>query len=101
MQAARISPSDPHGAGIQSVEGSALPMPSMPSMPPPNVMNREFIARNQIVERYLSGRLPLKGRQDFERYCHEHPELLDEIGLLERLNAALRLLEAGGRSPPW
>jgi hypothetical protein len=98
MQAARISPSDPHGAGIQSVEGSALPMPPMP---PQNVMNREFIARNQIVERYLSGRLPLKGRQDFERYCHEHPELLDEIGLLERINAALRLLEAGGRAPPW
>jgi hypothetical protein len=98
MQAARISPSDPHGAGIQSVEGSALPMPPMP---PQNVMNREFIARNQIVERYLSGRLPLKGRQDFEHYCHEHPELLDEIGLLERINAALRLLEAGGRAPPW
>ena len=25
------------------------------------LMDREFIARNQIVERYLSGRLPAKG----------------------------------------
>jgi hypothetical protein len=73
----------------------------MPPVPPQNVMDREFIARNQIVERYLGGRLPLKGTQDFERYCREHPELLDEIGLTERINAALRLLESNGRAPPW
>jgi hypothetical protein len=65
------------------------------------LMDREFIERNQIVERYLSGRLPLKGVQDFERYCREHPQLIDEIGLSERINVALRLLEAGGRTPPW
>ncbi|MGA8707003.1 MAG: hypothetical protein WB646_08450 [Steroidobacteraceae bacterium] len=64
-------------------------------------MDRNFIARNQIVERYLGGKLPLRGAQDFERYCKDHPELLDEIGLTERLNAALRLLEAGGHAPPW
>jgi hypothetical protein len=64
-------------------------------------MDGNFITRNQIVERYLGGRLPLKGAQDFERYCREHPELLDAIGLTDRLNAALRLLDAGGRAPPW
>jgi hypothetical protein len=64
-------------------------------------MDREFIARNQIVERYLSGRLPLKGAQDFERYCRENPELLDELALSERIGAALRLLDAGGRAMPW
>ena len=64
-------------------------------------MDREFIVRNQIVERYIGGRLPLKGAQDFERFCRDHPELLDEIGLTERINAALRLLEAGGRAAPW
>jgi hypothetical protein len=64
-------------------------------------MDREFIARNQIVERYIGGRLPLKGAQDFERFCREHPQLLDEIALTERINAALRLLEAGGRAAPW
>ncbi|HYL03968.1 MAG TPA: hypothetical protein VEU54_11180 [Steroidobacteraceae bacterium] len=64
-------------------------------------MDRDFIARNQVVERYLSGRLPLKGATEFERYCREHPQLLDEIGLPERVNAGLRLLEASGKPEPW
>jgi hypothetical protein len=64
-------------------------------------MDRDFVHRNQVVERYLAGRLPLKGAQDFERFCREHPELLDEIGLLERINAGLRLLDAGGKATPW
>jgi len=61
----------------------------------------DFVARNQVVERYLSGRLPLKGATDFERFCHQNPELLDEIGLPERVNAGLRLLEASGKPEPW
>jgi len=64
-------------------------------------MDRDFIARNQIVERYLSGRLPLKGATDFERFCKDNPEVLDEIGLPERVNAGLRLLEASGKPEPW
>jgi hypothetical protein len=67
----------------------------------PGRMDRDFILQNQIVERYLGGRLPIKGVQDFEHFCRTHPELLDQIGLGERINAALRLLEAGGRSAPW
>ena len=64
-------------------------------------MDRDFIARNQIVERYLSGRLPLKGATDFERFCRDNPEVLDELGLPERVNAGLRLLEASGKPEPW
>jgi hypothetical protein len=64
-------------------------------------MDRDFIARNQVVERYLSGRLPLKAATEFERFCHEHPELLDEIGLPDRVNAGVRLLEASGKPEPW
>lgn len=64
-------------------------------------MDRDFIARNQVVERYLTGRLPVKGATEFERFCKEHPELLDEIGLPERVNAGLRLLEASGKPDPW
>ncbi|HEY6451768.1 MAG TPA: hypothetical protein VIX87_04145 [Steroidobacteraceae bacterium] len=90
MQAAQTTPAEPRPATI--------PVPSVPLQ---ISMDREFIVRNQIVERYLAGRLPLKGAQDFERYCREHPELLDEIGLSERINAALRLVEAGGRPTPW
>lgn len=64
-------------------------------------MDRDFIARNQIVERYLSGRLPVKGATDFEKFCKENPSLLDELGLAERVNAGLRLLEAAGKPEPW
>ena len=64
-------------------------------------MDRDFIARNQVVERYLSGRLPLKAATEFERFCHDSPQLLDEIGLPERVNAGLRLLEASGKPEPW
>lgn len=64
-------------------------------------MDRDFIARNQVVERYLSGRLPLKAATEFERFCRDHAELLDEIGLPERVNAGLRLLEASGKPEPW
>jgi len=64
-------------------------------------MDRDFIARNQVVDRYFSGKLPIKAATDFERYCKEHPELLDELGLPERVNAGLRLLEASGKPEPW
>lgn len=64
-------------------------------------MDRDFIARNQIVERYLSGRLPIKGATDFEHFCRDNPHVLDELGLPERVNAGLRLLEASGKPEPW
>lgn len=64
-------------------------------------MDRDFIVRNQIAERYISGRLPLKGATDFEKFCRENPAVLDELGLPERVNAALRLLEAAGKPEPW
>ncbi len=62
-------------------------------------MDPEFIEKNQIVERYLTGKLPFKGRQDFERYCREHPEVLEQIHLADQMHAGMRLLEASGRSP--
>jgi hypothetical protein len=64
-------------------------------------MDLEFITRNQVVERYLAGKLPLKGAQDFEQFCRHHPDLLDTIGLSKQVNQALRLLESGGKPEPW
>jgi hypothetical protein len=74
---------------------------AIPVMPPSVEMDREFIVRNQIAERYLAGRLPLRGTHDFERYCRQHPEFVQELGLAERVHSALRLLEAGGIAAPW
>jgi len=74
---------------------------AIPVIPPSMEMDREFILRNQIAERYIAGRLPVRGTHDFERYCRAHPEFIQELGLAERVNSALRLLEAGGIAPPW
>jgi hypothetical protein len=64
-------------------------------------MDAAFIQQNQIIERYLMGRLPLKGAQDFERWCREHPQAVAELGMQDRINAALRLLDAAGEPLPW
>ncbi|HTQ35520.1 MAG TPA: hypothetical protein VMH77_00675 [Steroidobacteraceae bacterium] len=64
-------------------------------------MDAAFIQQNQIIERYLMGRLPPKGAQDFERFCREHPEIVTQLGLAEHINAALRLLDASGQPEPW
>lgn len=64
-------------------------------------MDREFIIKNQIVEKYLAGRLPPKGVTDFERLIRQRPQLIEELGLADRVNAGLRLLDAAGVAEPW
>lgn len=64
-------------------------------------MDAAFIEQNQIIERYLAGRLPLKGAQDFERYCRENPQTLTKLGMADRIHLALRLLDASGQPEPW
>jgi hypothetical protein len=91
-------PAQPGPASTADAQPDSIGNPAAPGSRP---FDRDFILRNQIVERYIGGRLPLKAAQEFERFCAEHPELLDELGLPERINVALRLLEAGGRALPW
>ncbi len=67
----------------------------------PPVMDRDYIARNRIVELYLSGTLPVRSATVFEGFCRENPQILDEIGLPERVHTALRLLESSGKPEPW
>lgn len=64
-------------------------------------MDVTFIQQNQIIERYLMGKLPLKGAQDFERWCRDNPATVAELGLSDRINAALRLLDSAGEPLPW
>ena len=71
-----------------------------PGTPAP-AMDREFIIKNQIVERYLAGRLPPKGVTDFERLIRSRPQLIEELGLPDKVNAGLRLLDAAGIAEPW
>jgi hypothetical protein len=76
---------------------AATAEPPSPSVP----MDRDFIAKNQIVEKYLSGRLPPRGVTDFERAIRGNPALIEELGLASRVHAGLRLLEASGAPEPW
>jgi hypothetical protein len=71
-----------------------------PGTPAP-AMDREFIIKNQIVERYLAGRLPPKGVTDFEKLIRTRPQLIEELGLADKVNAGLRLLDAAGVAEPW
>ena len=80
---------------------AAKKMPNPESVAVPAVMDRDFIARNRIVELYLSGGLPVRGATVFEQFCRENPQILDEIGLPERVHTALRLLDASGKPEPW
>lgn len=101
--------SDSHESGAPQPSSPApdaldvLAVLDAPAKQPPAspVMDGDFIERNQIIERYLAGKLPVRGAAEFERYCKEHPELLDEIGLPDHVNAALKLLDASGKPQPW
>jgi hypothetical protein len=70
-------------------------------VPPPMPMDRDFIVRNQIIERYIGGRLPLRGAQEFERYCAANPDIIEELGLADRVHSGLRLLDASRVALPW
>src|ERR1043165_3786903 len=84
-------------SGVNKAPGT----PAAPPSGPAPAMDREFIIKNQIVERYLAGRLPPKGVTDFERLIRSRPELIEELGLADRVNAGLRLLDAAGVAEPW
>jgi hypothetical protein len=45
--------------------------------------------------------LPPKGVTDFEKLIRSRPELIEELGLPDRVNAGLRLLDAAGIAEPW
>jgi hypothetical protein len=96
------APAAPVAKSAAAKPAAPAPAPAASASPAlAGSMDRDYIARNQVVERYLSGRLPLKGATEFEQWIAKHPELLDEIGLPERVNAGLRLLEASGKPEPW
>jgi hypothetical protein len=89
-------------SGVNQAPGSGGPANPGLSLPSPApAMDREFIIKHQIVERYLAGRLPPKGVTDFEKLIRSRPQLIDELGLAEKVNAGLRLLDAAGIAEPW
>lgn len=59
-------------------------------------LDQAFIESQQLIERYLDGKLPYKGQRDLEAWCRAHPDYLRNARLPERTVAALKLLEASG-----
>jgi hypothetical protein len=59
-------------------------------------MDRKYIENEHIVDRYLSGDLTVREAREFEKYCLEHPDVLNEMPIPVRLKARLarRPLEA-------
>src|SRR6187455_931471 len=86
---------------IESSGVNQAPAAAAVPVTPAPVMDREFIIKNQIVERYLAGRLPPRGVTDCEKLIRSRPQLIDELGLPEKVNAGLRLLDAAGIAEPW
>jgi hypothetical protein len=52
-------------------------------------MDRKYIQNEHIVERYLAGDLTVREARDFEKYCLEHPAVLNEMPIPVRLKARL------------
>jgi hypothetical protein len=76
--------------------------------PPAPRFDRKFIEEHRLLERYLDGKLPVKGARDLENWCRANPEYLNELKLADRAQTSLKLLEASGAPldlneppPPW
>jgi hypothetical protein len=52
-------------------------------------MDRNYIEREQIVDRYLAGELTVREAREFEKYCLENPQFLNSLPIPVRLKARL------------
>jgi hypothetical protein len=91
----------PRSSGGAASPGTATP-------PPAPRFDRRFIEEHHLLDKYLTGKLPLKGARDLEKWCRENPLYLEELQLELRTQSALKLLEAVGKpqdlaepEPPW
>lgn len=53
------------------------------------VMDRQYIENEHIVDRYLSGELTVREAREFEKFCLDHPEFLNQLPIPVRLKARL------------
>lgn len=52
-------------------------------------MDRTYIENEHIVDRYLSGDLTVREAREFEKFCREHPDFLNDMPIPVRLKARL------------
>ncbi len=56
------------------------------------IMDRNYIAKHNIIERYLMNKLTPDERDEFEQFYINDPETLDELETTRRLLKGLRKL---------
>jgi len=59
-------------------------------------MDAETIKAQRIVERYLSGDLPAIEARVFEKFCQEHPEIVEQFAIPVRLKTKLSTKQFDG-----
>jgi len=52
-------------------------------------MDRTYIESQHIVQRYLSGDLSVREAREFEKYCAEHPDVLNSLPIPARVKAKM------------
>lgn len=52
-------------------------------------MDQQYIKEQRIVDRYLAGDLTVREARQFEKYCLEHPDVLQDMPIPVRLKARL------------
>jgi hypothetical protein len=52
-------------------------------------MDRTYIESQRIVQRYLSGDLTVREAREFERYCADHPDVLNSLPIPVRVKAKM------------
>jgi len=57
-------------------------------------MDRSYIEANKIVSRYLSGDLTVREAREFERFCAEHPAILESLPIPVRVKAKMQIKAA-------
>ena len=61
-------------------------------------MDRQYIRDQQVIERYLQGKLTPSEEQAFEELYLADAQLLEELKLAERLRQGFKDLDAGGQA---
>lgn len=56
-------------------------------------MDRKYIEANHILERYVSGQLPVDEAEAFEVYCLEHPDVAEELEYVRAMKEGLHGVE--------
>jgi hypothetical protein len=80
-----------------SSASASTPASASASAPVGPRFDQKFIEEHHLIDRYLMHKLPPKGALELENWCRANPQYVEGLGLAERAEASLALLDAMGR----